>query len=193
MNPPPYLDRKFVLQILHDAFDRCANYDYAWGYILHEADLRASVYGYTRAILDMSPDWRVFCDISCSEIKPDLIFFRSSDGHDENETVEILVEIKHWPTERQIRNDIKKLIKLKKKFERQRLPPTLVFIAILGNKIDKIGDGKPDELERKFRKNDVKIWFRRHRDLYCGPWNKSENSDPWHHYLKSISKASRAR
>jgi hypothetical protein len=188
------LNRRCVLQILRDAFNRCVDYDYAWGHILHEEDLRANVYGYTREILDKAPDWRVFCDLTLprESAKPDLIFFHSSDNHKKHEAIEILVEVKHWPNKKQIRSDIQKLIKLGGKFKSQRSPPTLIFIAILGDKIDDVNDGKTGKLEQELGqefnnpKVKAKIWFRRHRNLYCGPWNESKNRDPWRFCLESI-------
>jgi hypothetical protein len=182
------LSRKCVLQILRDAFNRCVDYDYAWGHILHEEGLRASVYGYTRTILDMAPDWRVFCGISCSETKPDLIFFRSSDDHKKHEAIEILVEIKHWPTERQIKSDIEKLIQLGKRVSPHC--PTLVFLAILGNKNENFRKAAVPQLKQRYKKlyPKVQIWFRSHDGFYCGPWDEEAKFDPWRNCLKKLKK-----
>jgi len=154
--------------------------------ILHEEDLRASVYGYTREILDMAPDWRVFCDMTLSKkAKPDLIFFHSSDDHKKHEAIEILVEIKHWPTERQIKSDIEKLIQLGKRVSPHR--PMLVFLAILGNKNKNFRKADLSQLELDYKAlyPDVhQIWFRPHYGLYCGPWDKKAKRDPWRNCLK---------
>lgn len=197
------LDRSCVLRILKAACNRCADFDYAFGKIIHEEDVRASVYGYARTILDMSPAWRVFCNMSAPKSggpddlssKPDLIFFHSLDDH-QTESVEIIVEFKHWPSQKQINNDIEKLIKLGKRIAHQSTnkPPAVVFFAILGDKHVEFRKRSASLLERRIRSTFSKaakplkldVWFRLHHELYCGPWNKEEKLDPWRICLRRI-------
>lgn len=185
----PDFERETVVQLARAAFYRSAEYDYANGYIIQEEDVRASVYRYIRDALDLAPAWRVFLNLTTSDAdeteaglyKPDLIFFHSPDNH-ATATVEMLVEIKHWPSPSRVERDIDKLLKLRQSFTSA---PAIAFFAIVGRDFR---DRDAIEIEQEYvaRYPGVSVWFRHHDALYRGPWDHVTRLNPWQRAMRRL-------
>jgi len=181
-------DRSAVIDLLRMAFERAAKHDYALGYIINEEDVRASVYRYVRNDLERSPLWRIFTSATASSMadgedrsfKPDLALFYSNDPQHSSVALEILVEVKHWPREEQIRRDINKLVALAKSHPNH---PDTVFFAIVGSG----GARLQKKLGEEFKQ--TRICLESHlrddgTELYTCPWNPETRLNPWQKCLR---------
>jgi hypothetical protein len=188
----PNFDRPTVFQILEAAFHRCADHDYALGYIINEEDMRACVYRNVRNALDLSDRWRVFTNLSCfaapgteeAYFKPDLVMFHSSAGG-ETARVEILAEIKHWPNAQKVEADVAKLAKLRTLYQPEE--PDVAFFGIMGKSTSET-EAIAAELGKRYA--EVKVWLRPHflrsGCLYQGPWDDVAKLDPWRKRLRHL-------
>lgn len=188
----PDFDRRTVLQILEAAFHRCADHDYASGYIINEEDMRACVYRNVRNALDLSERWRVFTNLSCFAapgtedacFKPDLVFFHLSEDQ-QSARVEIFAEIKHWPNAQKVEADVEKLAKLRALYMPEH--PDVAFFGIMGTSVTESEDLALD-LQRRYP--DVRVWLRPHflesGALYRGPWDDVAKYDPWRKRLRHL-------
>ncbi len=177
--------RATVLEILKASFHQFAHFDYAEKFTDNEEDERASIYRYVRNTLDMDTSWRMFLSYTTKGntenptlYKPDMVFLHSEDNH-KTEKVELFVEIKNWPEEEAIINDIGKLLKLKEHFS--KYDPDIIFLAILGhNFTDKSIDNIKSEIRKKIQtETSVHLCFEKHDGLFKGPWINERNTDPW--------------
>ena len=175
-----------VLELLRGAFQRLCNHDYARKYTENEEDERASVYHYVRTRLDRDHLWRVFLSYSTtstrkgSRKRPDMVFTRSTPGH-KKVFAEIFVEMKNWPSIRQIDADVAKLLFYRHTFADDN--PTLVFMGILGKGAD------PDAIREKVLQmsgypKDVHIWIQPHDQIFRGQWDHDRDTDPWRMKLR---------
>lgn len=184
------LKRQDVLKIIHDAFNKTVDYEYKNGFCINEEDIRANIYCHVREKIKDDKSWRVFLNLTAKTsnqhgaeaYKPDLSFLTL----DENDAkVEIFVEIKHWPSEQQIKCDIDKLDELRKAFRKD--DPWLIFTAIMGTDID---TSRISELERKMKarvdkSSHLDVFLKPHN--YSGPWNEKTQFDPWRQRLRQIN------
>lgn len=175
------ISRESALAILKTACDAAAHEDYAHKYTDNEEDLRACIYHHVRDALDTDECWRVFLSYSTrrnstdmSIRKPDLVFLRGQPVHT-NPSLEILVELKNWPTIDQIIHDLNKLIELRARFPKEC--PDLVFFGI-GRCLEGL---KEPILASLSERHGIHIFLYPHDGLYQGPW-----PDPYRQKLKVI-------
>jgi len=114
--------------------------------------------------------------------KPDLSFLTLDENYAK---VEIFVEIKHWPSEEQIKTDIDKLRELRNAFRKD--DPWLIFAAIMGTDID---ISSISELEREMKdivdeSIHLDVFLKPHN--YSGSWNEKTQWDPWRQRLRQIN------
>jgi len=187
------LKRQDVVKIIHDAINKTADFEYKNGFCINEEDIRANIYCHVREklkALKADNSWRVFLNLTAKTsnqhgaeaYKPDMSFLTLV-GNDAR--VEIFVEIKHWPSEQQIKKDIHKLFELRKAFRKD--DPWLIFSAIMGTDIDK---SRISELERKMKalvdeSSHLDVFLKPH--IYSGHWNEKTQWDPWRQRLRQIN------
>ncbi|TVQ56011.1 MAG: hypothetical protein EA366_10230 [Spirulina sp. DLM2.Bin59] len=191
----PDLDRSTVLKILESAFYRCAELDYRNAHIHNEEDVRSATYRYARNALDLASNWRILVNPSASLVstgvknhcKPDFVVFHWPDTQS-YPSVEIFLEIKHWPNEDKIERDLKKLQKIKSEFSEDS--PTIAFFAIVGHGFNK---QSAESLRIKMiDKYQALVWLVPHWSdewqpdgaLYQGPFWDNVGLDPWRARLK---------
>lgn len=193
------LDRKQVGNLLRQAFHHVSTYDYGFKYVDNEEDIRAAFYYRIRQLLDFEPHWRVFLSfplIAGDEYhKPDLCFLlsKSLSFKKEEITIEILVELKNWPSRKEIIADLKKLSLYSQLCaERSQPQPELYFVAILGHNMHRHFPQEQKQEEQliewttewikceanKLSIAGINILLRYHDFIYRGPWHKVYG-DPW--------------
>jgi hypothetical protein len=180
--------RPLVLRLLEVAFRKAAQHDYANKYTENEEDLRASVYRYLRNELDHDERWRVFLSYSTRDNdtgvvwrKPDMTLLMGEPKH-ENLRIEILVEIKNWPTIDAIHRDIEKLIRLRQRFPSDR--PDLVFLGIIPP--GSLGSIEEAVLDRLEDRSGIHIWLEHHDKIWRGPWINERKTDPYREKLRLL-------
>ena len=178
--------RSDVLEFLLEAFQNLCDHDYAFKYTENEEDERASVYHYVRTRLDRDNLWRVFLSYSTTSTRkgprqrPDMVFTQSTPDH-KKVSAEIFVEMKNWPSIRQIDADVEKLLFYRQTFA--DVNPTLVFMGVLGKGAD------PDAISKKVLQShgypkDVHIWIQPHDQIFRGQWDHDRDTDPWRMKLR---------
>ncbi len=161
--------------------------DYADKFTENEEDLRACIYHHIRTALDHDERWRVFLSYSTRHPlkdpakavmrKPDLVFFRGETVHS-NVSLEILVELKNWPSREQIESDLTKLKEVAARFHEK---PVMVFFGIGRGFTEQV----KAELRQKFPKSDgFRIRLYDHDAIYRGPWE--DGTDPYRKKLRVI-------
>lgn len=184
------LDRKEVDGLLRQAFHHVLTYEYGFKYVDNEEDIRAAFYYRVRQLVDFDPHWRVYLSlplkIGGKFEKPDLCFLRSKSLSFKREeiTIELLVELKNWPSRKEIIDDLEKLSRYSQ-WCVDRGQPDLYFAAILGNDILKHFSGKKEDLlawikseasRLSLAEDNILVGY--HSELYRGPWHKGYG-DPW--------------
>lgn len=185
------ISRDRAVEILLQACEQAALADYADKFTENEEDLRACIYHHVRAALDHDKRWRVFLSYSTRHPlkesvpaalrtvmrKPDLVFLRGETVHT-NVSLEILVELKNWPSREQIESDLNKLKELAGRFHER---PVMVFFGIGRSFTDKL----KTELRQKFPEGDgFRILLYDHDAIYRGPWE--HGTDPYRKKLRLI-------
>jgi len=184
------IDREAAIAILKAACDAAALKDYASKYTDNEEDLRACIYHHVRNSLDADDCWRVFLSFSTlragtdtSMCKPDLVFLRGQPVH-KDLSLEILVELKNWPTLEEIRHDLKKLIELRARFPKKNRPD-LVFFGI-GRGLQAL---EPAVRANLSEQDGIYLWLYDHDQIYKGPWEEDPCPDPYRRKLRTIETA----
>jgi hypothetical protein len=193
----PRAPRELVMKTLEQAFRKAAEQDYAYKLTHTEEDLRAATYRYIRQDMDPFPDWRFFLsfetrwlasDGSKSLKKPDIACLKTNEDDVWKQSLEIAVEMKNWPSDQQILDDIHALQALQD--GATKFNPTgtkkihIVFMAILRQSSD-----KPEAVAAWVRKEipnleNLRLLLHRHQDIYQGPWDREKNDDPWLRLLR---------
>ena len=189
----PNFTRAVVLEVLRAAFLKTTRHDYAHKYIENEEDVRACVFRYVRESLDLDPRWRVFLSYSTYDnnqdqnlYKPDMIFLRGEQQH-EAISLELLVEVKNWPTYTAVQHDLTKLLQLRRRFGQDQ--PEVVFFAVVGRSF-----APPAQLAEVTSRlqaavsphEGVHIWLEHHDLIYKGPWDAVNKTDPYREKLRQI-------
>lgn len=184
------IDRAAALAILKAACNATAHHDYAHKFTENEEDLRACIYHRVRSALDNDECWRVFLSYSTLHAgpdiawrKPDLVFLRGQPVHT-NVSLEILLELKNWPTLDQIRHDLHKLVQLRARFPKDK--PHLVFFGI-GRGLEQLKPSIDAEFEGE---SDIDVLLYDHDPIYKGPWLADERTDPYRKKLRMIEAVS---
>jgi len=186
-----HLEREEVMESLEKAFRRVGEFDYGRKYTHLEEDLRASLYRYVRDFLDVDDHWRIFLSYMTGEKdvernKPDMIFTFGEPIEHAQHKLEILVEMKNWPrpnTKELIKHDCEKMIKISKLFPESK--PDMYFLGIIGDKYTSEKVKKlEDEISEKYNNERLHVILLSHRDLYEGPWENKEKTDPWKRLLQ---------
>lgn len=184
--------RDLALAVLKAACHATAKLDYAHKFTDNEEDLRACIYHHVRNALDADHRWRVFLSFSTLHAgpdtawrKPDLVFLRGEPVHT-NVSLEILVELKNWPSLDQMQYDLNKLIQLRTRFSNDQ--PDLVFFGIVGTPFR---GHDLQEVEASARagiteQHGVHVWLYDHDSSYQRPWDHTKQTDPYRQKLRMI-------
>ena len=181
-----------MILLLKSAFERCVSHDYARERIIKEEDVRACVFSYLKPTVDLCDDWRMFVDsvtIPLPEAttdarlwRPDLVFF--TDSSSDSPKVEILVEIKHWPSDEKIESDLQKLRTVQARFGGT---PEIVFFAIVEGPNETMA---AERAKRLSAEHNAHVWLASHHrssgvPIYAGRWCEEAKMDPFRAVLNA--------